>query len=120
MFSQEDVSLELYPEGPCSTVSTKLFLKLSISPPECSLENSSMLCVCDRALQKYTNNCNITNGQGQIARESDDTFWVGYDLYNRLTVYPQCPFNNCISHAVNFSLNNTDMQVRTFVWSLQE
>ena len=108
VFSQEDVSLELYPEGPCSTVSTKLFLKLSISqscPPGFSLENSSMSCVCDQTLQKYTNNCNITNGLGQIARDSDDTFWVCYDQYQRLIVHPYCPLD-----AVNFSLNNTDMQ----------
>ena len=113
VFSQEDVSLELYPEGPCSTVSAKLFLKLSISqncPPGFSLENSSMSCVCDQALQKYTNNCSITNGQGQIARESDDIFWVGYDESHGLILHPQCPFDNCVSHVVNFSLNNTDMQ----------
>ena len=112
-FSQEDVSLELYPEGPCSTVSAKLFLKLSINqscPPGFGLENSSMSCVCDQALQKYTNNCSITNGQGQIARESDDIFWVGYDESHGLILHPQCPFDSCVSHAVNFSLNNTDMQ----------
>ena len=113
VFSQEDVSLELYPEGPCSIFSAKLFLKLSVSqscPPGFSLENSSLSCACDQVLQKYTNNCNITNGQGHIARESDDTFWVGYDQYHRLSVHPYCPFDNCVSHAVNFSLNNTDMQ----------
>ena len=113
VFSQEDVSLELYPEGPCSTVSAKLFLKLSISqscPPGFSLENSSMSCVCDQALQKYTNNCSITNGQGQIARESDDIFWVGYDESHGLILHPQCPFDSCVSHAVNFPLNNTDKQ----------
>ena len=113
VFSQEDVSLELYPEGPCSTVSAKLFLKLSINqscPPGFGLENSSMSCVCDQALEKYTNNCCIINGQEQIARESDDIFWVGYDESRGLILHPQCPFDNCVSHAVNFSLNNTDMQ----------
>ena len=113
VFSREDVFLELYPEGPCSTFSAKLLLKLSISrscPPGFSLDNSSMSCVCDQALQKYTNCCNITNGLGQISRKSDDTFWVGYDQCHRLTVHPQCPFDNCVSHAVNFSLNNTDVQ----------
>ena len=113
VFSQEDVSLELLPEGPCSTFSDKLLLKLSISqscPPGFRVENSSMSCVCDSVLQKYTNRCNITNGLGQITRESDDTFWVGYDQSHRLTVHPQCPFDSCISHAVKFSLNNTDMQ----------
>ena len=113
VFSLEDVSLELLPEGPCSTYSDKLLLKLSIHqscPPGFMLDNSSMSCVCDPVLQKYTNHCNITNGLGQISRESDDTFWVGYDQSHRLTVHPQCPFDNCVSHAVNFSLNNTDVQ----------
>ena len=113
VFSLEDVSLELYPEGPCSTVSAKLLLKLSTRqscPPGFRLDNSSKSCVCDQALQKYTNRCNISNELGQITRESDDTFWVGYDQSHRLTVHPQCPLDNCISHAVNFSLNNTDVQ----------
>ena len=113
VFSQEDVSLEFYPEGPCSTVSEKLLLKLSIHqscPLGFRLDNSSMSCICDPLLQKYTNRCNITNGVGKISRESDDTFWVGYDQSHRLTVHPQCPFDNCVSHSVNFSLNNTDIQ----------
>ena len=113
VFSQQDVSLELYPEGPCSTVSDTLLLQLSVHqgcPPGFALENSSVSCVCDQALQKYTNSCNITNGLGQIARESDDKFWVGYDQSYGLILHSQCPFDNCVSHALNFSLNNTDMQ----------
>ena len=113
VFSQQDVSLELYPEGPCSTVSDTLLLQLRIHqgcPPGFALENSSVSCVCDQALQKYTNRCNITNGLGQITRESDDTFWVGYDESHGLILHPQCPFDNCVSHAVNFSLKDTDMQ----------
>ena len=113
VFSQQDVSLELYPEGPCSTVSDILLLQLSIHqgcPPGFALENSSVSCVCDQALQKYTNSCNITNGLGQITRKSDDTFWVGYDGSHGLILHPQCPFDNCISHSMNFSFKNTDMQ----------
>ena len=113
VFSKQDVTLELYPEGPCSTVSDTLLVQLSIHqgcPPGFRLDNSSMSCVCNHALQKYTNRCNITNGVGKISRESDDTFWVGYDKLHRLILHPQCPFDNCVSHAVNFSLNNTDMQ----------
>ena len=113
VFSQQDVSLELYADGPCSTISDKLFLQLKISqscPPGFSLRKSSLSCVCDHALQKYTNHCNITNGFGQITRSSDDNFWVGYDNQSGLTVHPQCPFDNCVSHSVNFSLSNTDIQ----------
>ena len=113
VFSQQDVSLELYADGPCSTISYKLYLQLKISqscPPGFSLRNSSLSCVCDQALQEYTNHCNITNGFGQITRSSDDNFWVGYDNQSGLTVHPQCPFDNCVSHSVDFSLSNTDIQ----------
>ena len=96
-------------------MSDKLFIQLSIRqscPPGFSLENSSMSCVCDPLLQKYTNCCNITNGLGQITRESDDTFWVGYDQSHRLTVHSYCPFDYCVSYTVTFPLNSTlsDMQ----------
>ena len=111
VFSQQNVILELYPDGPCTTVSEKLLLQLSIQqscPPGFSLKNSSMSCVCNQALQKYTNRCNITNGLGQITRESDDTFWVGYDQFQEIVVvHPHCPFDFCVSNRVVFPLNNT-------------
>ena len=116
VFSQQDASLELYPDGPCSTVSDKLFIQLSIRqtcPPGFALKNSSVSCVCDQILQKYTNNCNITNGLGQITRESDDTFWAGYDSSQGFVfVHPFCPFDYCVTYTMTFPLNSTlsDMQ----------
>ena len=99
VFSQKDVSLELYPDGPCSIVSCL---------PGFSLQNSSLSCVCDQILQKYTSRCNITNGLSQITRESDDTFWVGYDQSQGIVTY--CPFDYCVIDRVVFPLNNTDIQ----------
>ena len=111
VFSQLDVTLDLYPEGPCSSISDTLLLHLSVRqscPPGFNLENSSLSCVCDQTLQKYTNHCNITNGLGQITRDSGDTFWVGYDESLRLLiVHPHCPFDYCVSNTVAFSLNST-------------
>ena len=108
VFSQQDVSLDLHPDGPCSTFSEKLFLHLSISQscsPGFCLQNSSLSCVCDQA---YTNHCNIRNKSGQITRESGDTFWVGYDHSRRLViVHPYCPFDYCVSDTVAFPLNST-------------
>ena len=101
VFSQQDVSFDLHPDGPCSTFSDKLFLHLSISqncPPGFSLQNSSLSCVCDQTLQAYTNHCNIRNRSGQITRESDDTFWVGYDQsHEQVIVHPYCPFDPFLS-----------------------
>ena len=116
VFSQGDVILEIYPEGPCSTFSNKMLLHLSIRqscPPGFSLENSSQSCVCEQIFQKYTNHCNITNGSGQIIRGSNDRFWVGYNQSQGLPIINlRCPFDFCVSHRVVFPLNSTqsDMQ----------
>ena len=81
--------------------------------PGFNLENNSQSCVCDQIFQKYTNRCNITNGSGQITRESNDRFWVGYDQSQGLPIINlRCPFDFCVSHRVVFPLNSTqsDMQ----------
>ena len=109
MFLKQDVSIELYPNGPCSTRSNKLSLQLKITqgcPPGFSLDKTS--CTCEQTLQKYTNHCNIMNGLGQVTRDSDDRFWAGYDQSQRLViVHPHCPFDFCVSHRVDFPLNST-------------
>ena len=116
VLSKQDVSIELYPSGPCSTRSNKLLLQLSISQ-SCPLGFSidEISCICEPTLQKYTNHCNITNGIGQITRSSDEKFWVGYDKSQRLVlVHPHCPFDFCVSHKVAFPLNSTlsDLQCK--------
>ena len=114
VFSQQTWSkVELYVDGPCSTFGDKLVLELNINrtcPPGFEISQDEHSCVCDQAFQQYTNNCNITNGLGQITRESDDTFWIGYDQSHGLTVHPQCPFDYCVDDTVVFPLNNTNIQ----------
>ena len=114
VFSQYSMSqLELYADGSCSTFGDKLLLQLNINqtcPPGFDIDQEENSCVCDQALQEYTNLCNITNGLGRITRESDDTFWVGYNEFNELILHPHCPFDYCVNHTVVFPLNNTDMQ----------
>ena len=113
VFLLQNVTLKLYAEGPCSTFGDKLVLELNINqtcPPGFDISREEDSCICDQALQKYTNNCNITNRLGQITRESDDTFWVGYDQYHGLTVHPYCPFDYCVNDKVVFPLKNADMQ----------
>ena len=116
VFSLQKVTLELYADGPCSTLGDELVLQLGINqtcPSGFTINYSSMSCVCNQTLQKYTNNCNITNGIGQISRKFDDMFWVGYDQTNHshgLILHPNCPFDYCVKYTVVFPLNNTDMQ----------
>ena len=113
VFSLQSATLELYANDLCSVFGDVVAFQLNINqtcPPGFSLKNSSMSCVCDQALQNYTNRCSITNGLGRITRESYDTFWVGYDQSHGLTVYPHCPFDYCTNDTVNFTLDDLHKQ----------
>ena len=109
-----NVELKLYADGPCSTLGNELHLTLDVNqtcPPGFNLSEIERSCVCNQRLAKYTNNCDITDGLGRISRHSRDHFWVGYDNESdALILHPHCPFDYCVSHTVDFPLNNTDLQ----------
>ena len=110
------VNIELYPEGsPCSKYDGEpLDISVNLNqtcPPGFDFWTLARSCVCEQRLMHYTNHCNITNGVGQITRDSGQEFWVGYD--HKLILHSHCPFDYCINDAVVFSLNsteNTDVQ----------
>ena len=80
-------------------------------PPGFNISESTRSCTCEPRLAKYTQQCNITNGLGQITRDSGQPFWVGYDNQSDgLILHPHCPFDYCVANKVVFSLNNTDVQ----------
>ena len=115
VFSVDDVvSLHLYADGPCSTFSDELVLQLSLNtscPPGFSLSKAERSCVCEQRLKEYTTLCYITDGLGNITRDSLDKFWVGYDHESDgLILHPHCPLDYCVSCTVEFPLNNTDLQ----------
>ena len=110
------VDIRLYAsESPCSKY-RKYALDISVSlhqtcPPGFEFTKSAKSCVGEPRLAQYTNNCNITNGVGQITHDRGDQFWVGYDTQSHeLVLHPHCPFDYCVSDEVVFSLNNTDKQ----------
>ena len=114
VFSVHDVWLELYADGPCSTFSDELVLQLSLNtscPPGFSLSKAERSCVCEQRLKEYTTLCYITDGLGNITRDSLDQFWVGYDHESDgLILHPHCPLDYCVSCTVEFPLDNTDLQ----------
>ena len=110
----KSVDIKLQAEGsPCSNLGDMYRLDISVNinqtcPPGfniCKFEGS---CVCEPRLAKYTDQCTITNAVGQITRNSDQHFWVGYD--NQLILHPLCPFDYCVPELVVFTLSNTDVQ----------
>ena len=113
VFSLSDaVYLNLYEDGQCSKFGDLLQYHLTINltcPPGFNISEPTRSCVCEQRLETYTNSCNITSEK--ITRDSLQQFWVGYDDRSEgLILNPLCPFDYCVSHTVNVSLNNTDIQ----------
>ena len=120
VFSLSHVDIGLLAEGsPCSVLRDANILGISgyinqTCPPGFNLSKSKTSCVCEPRLAHYTNNCNITNGLGNITRKSGRQFWVGYDHQSqsddKLIFHPLCPYNYCVSYEATFPLNESDMQ----------
>ena len=112
----QKVNLELFPEGSLCSKFDGGSLNISVNlnpncPPGFNISELEKSCVCDPRLAQYTNQCNITNGVGQITRDSNQHFWVGYDnSSHELILHPYCPFDYCVNDAKVFALNNTDTQ----------
>ena len=109
----QKVRILLHPESsPCSSGSIYFSVKLNQTcPPEFNNSESTRSCVCEPRLAQYTHQCNLTNGLGQISRDADKTFWVGYNSQSHeLILHPHCPFDYCVNEAKVFPLNNTDIQ----------
>ena len=117
------VLIELQAEGnPCSKFNDiypmdySLHIKVDLvqtCPPGLNISKSARACVCEPRLAKYTgtHQCNITNGDGTIRRDSSQQFWVGYDRQSdELILHPHCPFDYCVNDTVVFLLTNTDSQ----------
>ena len=116
----QDQQIHLYPEdSPCPNFD---YQRLVISvlhpyetcPPGFNFSESASSCVCDPRLAQYTQECTITNGVGQITRDSDKQFWVGYDdnpsQSDKLILHPLCPYSYCVNDNVSFPLKESDIQ----------
>ena len=108
------VVIKLHAEGsPCTKLGDIYTLNISVDirrtcPPGFNISQSEKSCVCEPKLAKY---CSITDGVGQITRNSSQQFWIGYDNQSDgLILHPHCPFDYCVNHTVVFPLNNTDQQ----------
>ena len=105
-------------DSPCSVAvyTNTQYITVNLNqtcPPGFSLSEMEKSCVCEPRLAQYTgeHKCTITNGVASITHDSGKQFWVGYDDQSHgLILNPLCPFDYCVSQAVNFFLNNTDMQ----------
>ena len=108
IFSQKEREvIKLYADATCGVEGIPLSVNVILK--DCligfTISNSSNQCVCDERLQKYTNSCNIDNGE--ITRTASDDFWVGVDNTNGtegLILHPHCPFDYCITDSVHFTL----------------
>ena len=111
----QHINIGLHPEGsPCYYNRIPQYWRVKLSqtcPPGFNISKSARSCVCEPRLAQYTNQCNITNRLGQITRDSNKHFWVGYDnSSHELILHPYCPFDYCVNDTVVFPLSSTDLQ----------
>ena len=110
------MKLKLHPEGsPCSNYNDgPMYFSVNSNqtcPPGFNISELARSCICEPRLVHYTNQCIITNGLGQITRDTNQYFWFGYDnSSHELILHPHCPFYYCVNQRVVFPLNNTDVQ----------
>ena len=102
-------TMTLTAEGPCLELGEPLIINVTLlqCPTGFTLSSSTKGCTCEKRLQKYASNCNITSRK--IDRDGD--FWVGVDSdFEGTILHPHCPFDYCKSYPVSFALNETDLQ----------
>ena len=108
IFSQRETEvIKLNAEGTCGAEGIPLSVNVILldCPIGFTLNRSTNQCVCDEWLQRYTNSCNIDNGE--ITRIGSDDFWVGVDNTNGtegLILHPHCPFDYCTTDTIHFTL----------------
>ena len=108
-FTSETQALNLYAEGPCSSLGRtfRVFINFTDCPIGFDVTNGA--CNCCERLAAYTNSCNITDEK--ILRGGESTFWAGLDdQTGELVTYPNCPFGYCTSTAVLFTLKEAHLQ----------
>ena len=109
----QNVEIDLHSEGTsCDDKTLALLVNLNQTcPPGFSISDLEKSCICEPRLAQYGLKCNITNGLGQITRDSTKQIWVGYDRQsNEVILHIHCPFGYCVSHPVIFPLNDSDIQ----------
>ena len=118
----QEVNIELHPEGsPCSNCSSQTLNYLVYLHQTCHLDLTFLsqkdhVSVSQDLHSIATHQCNITNGLGQITCDSNQHFWVGYDILSHtLILHPHRPFDYCVTDAkvfLSWSLSAN--------WQLQE
>ena len=104
-------NLVLYPDGPCrDTGFARRIVQVTLLDCPDGFNLSGASCVCDERLLPFTTTCNVDDD----SIERMGAFWISPSLdngtYLGLIIYPRCPFDYCVTEAVNVTLNNPDLQ----------
>ena len=112
VFSKEEltVDINLYPNGPCpsSVGNISISMRVLSCPIGFEFSPSEQACICDVRLVDIdsTTVCDITN----LTIQRNSNFWMGFDDERGLILQSRCPYDYCISEAINVPINNSDVQ----------
>ena len=105
------VTIQVYPrDGPCPPFVQNVSIVAEILPCPVGFEfsESERACVCDNVLveEGFTTVCNISD---QIIHRNGE-FWMGFDSEKGLILHPHCPFDYCITEAIDVPIVNGNVQ----------
>ena len=114
LFSSGDsVDVTVFANGPCRDIGNSLrTMRVSFLPCHLGFQLSGPICICDTAIQQFTNSCDVADGT--IERSAGARFWIGVvrenDNTTGLVTHPNCPFNYCTDEQIRINLNDSDDQ----------
>ena len=84
----------------------RILVSLKECPPGFELSNNSRMCNCSSALVEIGTTCFIADQN--ILRTPQS--WIGFIKQTQLIYNQRCPYDYCIKHAINITINNTELQ----------
>ena len=115
LFAESNIAeLRLFPEnGRCRDVSPFGTTQISVRFLPCpnGFNQTGSECACEERLQHFNAICNVDDSS---IKWTSSVLWMGvaYDneTYEGVILYPECPFDYCVSTPVPITLDNLDIQ----------
>ena len=104
---------QLYFDGPCQSLNRGLDLNIDVLPCPVGFKLLGEECVCEESIKNFTESCFIDNVS--IERATNN-FWISQQMNDSgpidgVVIHQSgCPFDYCMSSAINVTLDNPDLQ----------
>ena len=103
------VLIKFYQENPCQSLVDGIYVRLTILPCPLGFELSEedRMCVCNRMVKNFIQNCYIDNTSFERTR---NTFWISQTNNTLIFHSFRCPLDYCEDDSINVTLSDPSAQ----------